>query len=118
MEFLQTIEPVILVVHYLISIFLIIVILLQAGKGGDMGSAFGAGGSQSLFGVKGASTLLSKTTTVAAFFFLITSLSLSSIKRNDMTSLGGSVLDKMEEKKEEAPPIAPENKEVPPVPAN
>ncbi|EKD42499.1 MAG: hypothetical protein ACD_73C00133G0001, partial [uncultured bacterium] len=82
MSFLNALEPVILVVHYLISIFMIIVILLQAGKGADIGAAFGAGSSQTLFGARGAATLLSKATTVVALLFLATSLSLATISKS------------------------------------
>ncbi len=78
-------ETVILVLHYLVCIFLIVVILLQAGKGADIGAAFG-GGSQTVFGTRGAATFLSKMTTVVAIVFLITSTSLASISRNKSKS--------------------------------
>src|SRR5215831_9377071 len=74
-------ENVLLVIHYLVCIFLIIVILLQAGKGADMGAAFG-GSSQTVFGSRGAATFLSKLTTVVAVVFLFTSISLAGISRN------------------------------------
>ena len=69
------------VVHYIVSIFLIIVILLQAGKGADVGAAFGAGGSQTLFGPRGAATFLNKLTAVVAGLFLVTSISLSQLAK-------------------------------------
>jgi len=78
-------ENVILVIHYLVCIFLIIVILLQAGKGADIGAAFG-GSSQTVFGSRGAATFLSKLTTVVAIVFLFTSISLASISRNKTKS--------------------------------
>jgi preprotein translocase subunit SecG len=53
------------------------IVLLQTGKGADMGAAFGGGGSQTLFGSTGASTFLSKATTVAAIVFMLTSLVLA-----------------------------------------
>jgi preprotein translocase subunit SecG len=53
------------------------IVLLQTGKGADMGAAFGGGSSQTLFGSTGASTFLSKLTTVAAIIFMITSLGLA-----------------------------------------
>jgi preprotein translocase subunit SecG len=55
------------------------IVLLQTGKGADMGAAFGGGSSQTLFGSTGASTFLTKATTVAAIVFMITSLSLAYI---------------------------------------
>ncbi len=78
---LSSFEPIILSLHFLICIFLVVVILLQAGKGADMGAAFGAGGSQSLFGARGASTSLQKMTTVVSTSFLLTSISLASIHK-------------------------------------
>jgi preprotein translocase subunit SecG len=64
-------------IHILVSVFLILVILLQAGKGGGMGAAFGGAGSQTLFGGRGAQTFLGKVTSIAAAIFMITSLALS-----------------------------------------
>ena len=63
--------------HVIVSIFLILVVLLQQGKSADWAGAFGGGGSQTVFGARGASTLLSKATTAAAIIFMITSLSLT-----------------------------------------
>ncbi|WP_394700232.1 preprotein translocase subunit SecG [uncultured Desulfosarcina sp.] len=53
------------------------IVLLQTGKGADMGAAFGGGSSQTLFGSSGASTFLSKATTAAAIIFMLTSLILA-----------------------------------------
>ena len=64
-------------VHYLICVFLIIVVLLQSGKAADLAGAFGGMGSQTVFGPRGSATVLSKATTIAASLFMITSLSLS-----------------------------------------
>lgn len=65
------------VIHVLVCIFLILVILLQAGKGGGMGSALGGGGSQTVFGGRGAQTFLGKVTSVSAAIFMLTSLTLA-----------------------------------------
>jgi preprotein translocase subunit SecG len=67
---------VIIVVHILVCIALIMIVLLQAGKGAEMGAAFG-GASQTIFGSAGAMGFLSKLTTVAAVIFMITSLLLT-----------------------------------------
>jgi len=53
------------------------IVLLQTGKGADMGAAFGGGSSQTLFGSTGASTFLTKATTAAAVIFMVTSLGLA-----------------------------------------
>ena len=73
---------IIIVVHILVCIALILIVLLQAGKGAEMGAAFG-GASQTIFGSAGAMGFLSKLTTVAAVVFMITSLLLtfSSMRR-------------------------------------
>jgi preprotein translocase subunit SecG len=67
---------IIIVVHILVCIALILIVLLQAGKGAEMGAAFG-GASQTIFGSAGAMGFLSKLTTVAAVVFMITSLLLT-----------------------------------------
>ncbi|TFG75802.1 MAG: preprotein translocase subunit SecG [Thermodesulfobacteriales bacterium] len=65
------------VIHVLVSILLILVVLLQPGKSGDLGSVFGGGGSsESVFGASGAVPFLSKVTRVLAVLFLLSSLTL------------------------------------------
>ncbi len=80
----------ILVVHVTVCLILISVVLLQTGKGAEMGAAFG-GSSQTIFGSRGAATFLSKLTVGAAIIFMMTSLSLSMLKGG--ASLGSSVID-------------------------
>ena len=67
----------VIVIHIIVSLALIMIVLLQTGKGADMGAAFGGGSSQTLFGSTGASTFLSKATTGAAIIFMLTSLALA-----------------------------------------
>ena len=67
------------VIHVIVCLFLMIVVLLQSGKAADLAGAFGGMGSQTVFGPRGAATVLSKATTIAAGCFLVTSLSLSII---------------------------------------
>jgi len=76
----------VLVIHIIVCIALIMIVLLQTGKGADMGAAFGGGSSQTLFGSTGASTFLSKATTVAAVVFMLTSLMLAYMSGNRTTS--------------------------------
>lgn len=66
--------------HILVCLFLILVILAQQGKGQDLASAFGGGGSQTAFGARGTATLLSKITAGAAITFMVTSLTLSYLR--------------------------------------
>lgn len=65
------------VVHVLVCFFLIIVVLLQRGKGAEIGAVFGGGGGGTLFGSRGAGNFLTRLTTGAAFIFMLTSLSLA-----------------------------------------
>jgi len=66
----------IVIVHIIVSLIMIGVILLQAGKGAEIGAAFG-GSSQTIFGSRGAATFLSKVTVASAVLFMLTSLSLT-----------------------------------------
>jgi preprotein translocase subunit SecG len=68
---------VIIALHVVVCIALILIVLLQTGKGADMGAAFGVGASQTLFGSTGAGSFLGKLTTVAAVVFMLTSLTLA-----------------------------------------
>jgi len=78
-------------VHIVVSVILILVVLLQTGKGADLAGAFGGGGSQTAFGSRGAATLLSKVTTGAAVIFMITSFTLSLLALRGSTSVLDSV---------------------------
>jgi len=63
--------------HVIVCFFIIIVVLLQSGKAGDIAAAFGGMGSQTAFGPRGAASLLEKATTWAAVMFMVTSITLS-----------------------------------------
>jgi preprotein translocase subunit SecG len=65
------------VVHIVVSLFLIVVVLLQSGSAGDISAAFGGQGSQAAFGPRGAATGLSRATTASAVIFMLTSVTLS-----------------------------------------
>src|SRR5882724_10934670 len=66
------------ILHIVVCLFLILVVLLQAGKGGGMGIAFGGGGgSQTVFGSSGAGNFLTRLTSITAAIFLVTSLGLA-----------------------------------------
>ena len=67
----------IVAVHILVCFFIIIVVLLQSGKSGDISAAFGGQGSQTAFGPRGAASALSRATTWSAVAFMITSITLS-----------------------------------------
>ena len=67
----------ILTVHVLVALAIIFLVLLQHGKGADMGAAFGSGSSGSLFGATGSANFLSRTTAALAVVFFLTSLGLA-----------------------------------------
>ena len=78
---------IITIIHLIACVFLILVVLLQTGKGAEMGAVFGGGGSSTLFGASGAGNFLTKLTTGTAIVFFLTSLTLaySSIARTRRT---------------------------------
>ena len=81
------------IIHVIVCLFLVVVVLLQSGKAADLAGAFGGMGSQTAFGPRGAATVLSKATTIAASVFMVTSLSLAILAtRNAGTS--SSVLER------------------------
>jgi preprotein translocase subunit SecG len=82
----------IVIVHVLVCLIMIGVILLQAGKGAEIGAAFG-GSSQTIFGSRGATTFLSKMTIAAATLFMLTSMSLSILSKN--RSVASSIVDSL-----------------------
>ena len=73
----------IIILHVICTLFLILVILLQTGKGAAMGSGFGAGSSQTMFGSSGAGNFLTKMTTAIATLFMITSLTLATMSSKE-----------------------------------
>ena len=70
----------VMTLHVIACLFLIAVVLLQQGKGQDLASAFGGGGTQTAFGPRGSANVLSRATTVLAGVFMVTSLALSMVK--------------------------------------
>lgn len=76
--------------HVSLAIVLIVLVLLQHGKGADMGAAFGSGSAGSLFGASGSATFLSRATSFVAAMFFVTSLSLTYFSMNQTS--GGSVM--------------------------
>ena len=78
--------------HVIACLFLIAVVLLQQGKGQDLASAFGGGGTQTAFGPRGSATVLSRATTILAGLFMVTSLALSIVRPRS-----GGVLDQVAE---------------------
>ena len=102
-------------VHVLVSVLMIMVILLQTGKGAEIGAAFGGGYSQTLFGSSGPIGFLNKLTTVVATVFMMTSLLLALwVGRGPTTK---SLVDQVPQEQQQEAPVAPPSPAVPgPVP--
>ncbi|MBL8512867.1 MAG: preprotein translocase subunit SecG [Betaproteobacteria bacterium] len=99
---------VVLSIHVLVAIAIVVLVLLQHGKGADMGAAFGSGSAGSLFGAAGASNFLSKATGVCATVFFITCLVLTYIHTPKQGSnvMGGGVMQNMPAKTDSTKPDA------------
>lgn len=78
---------VLVIIHVIVAIAMILIVLLQSGKGSDMGAAFGGGSSQTLFGASGSATFLSKVTWAAAIVFILTSILLAYLSTNRNVSV-------------------------------
>ena len=93
-----TLEIFVWAAHVLLAIVLIILVLLQHGKGADMGAAFGSGSAGSLFGASGSATFLSRATSFVAALFFATSMSLTYLSVNQTGSTKVmSIMDQIEE---------------------
>ena len=99
---------IILAVHVIAALGIIGLVLIQHGKGADMGAAFGGGSSGSLFGATGSANFLSRLTAVMATVFFLTSLSMAYIATHKPKAGGGGVMDSVPGvPKAPAPPAVP-----------
>ncbi|MBI2306435.1 MAG: preprotein translocase subunit SecG [Rhodocyclales bacterium] len=100
---------VILVVHILVGVSVCGLVLMQHGKGADMGAAFGSGASGSLFGATGSANFLSRTTAVLAAVFFVTSLALAYIASNKPKT-SGSLIENAVQSQSLSAPVSKEDK--------
>ena len=111
---------VLIVLHVLVALSIIGLVLLQHGKGADMGSGFGGGASGSLFGATGSANFLSRTTAVLAAVFFVLSLALAYTATRRPAEEGGGVIDVIRSRQQPpqtpAPPAAPANQSSVPAP--
>jgi preprotein translocase subunit SecG len=104
------VETLLLVVHLIVAVVVCGFVLMQHGKGADMGAAFGSGSSGSLFGAAGSANFLSRTTAILATLFFLTSIGLTfygTMKGKPAGVMDQGVMEKM------APATAPKTPDVP-----
>ena len=94
---------VLIVSHVLVALAIIGLVLLQHGKGADMGSGFGGGASGSLFGATGSANFLSRATAVLATVFFLLSLGLAYLATNRGAVQPGGVMDAVRQQQQKAP---------------
>jgi preprotein translocase subunit SecG len=111
----------IVTIHVIVSVFLIIVVLLQSGKAADLAGAFGGLGSQTVFGPRGSATVLTRATTISAIIFMLTSLGLSLLSTGGPvgggSGVGSDILDKMSAPSSSSAPATPGKAATPAAPA-
>jgi preprotein translocase subunit SecG len=100
------------IIHIIVCVFLVSIVLLQHGKGADIGATFGGGG-QSLFGTEGPVPILNKITTAAAVIFMVTSISLAYISAHRTTSSVMGDFAPPAPVEQQAPATAPVQERVP-----
>jgi preprotein translocase subunit SecG len=108
---------VLIVTHVVVALAIIGLVLLQHGKGADMGSGFGGGASSSLFGATGSANFLSRTTAVLATIFFVLSLALAYVATKKPVE-GGGVMDAVRQQpaQKDEKKSAPESKPAAPAP--
>src|SRR5215471_1070427 len=106
------------IIHVFVCVFLMFVVLLQQGKGGGMGAAFGGGAAQQVFGGRGAGNILTRATTICAGIFILTSVGLAyqslsndramveKVKEEEAAKSTGRGLEGQRRSKDDAPPGA------------
>ena len=118
---------ILLVIHLLVAVTIVVLVLLQQGKGSDMGASFGGGSSQSLFGARGSANFLSRTTAILVTVFFLSSLILAFLytRKGEEESLGtgSTVIQQLESQSGDVPSVensntstTPEESDVPAAP--
>ena len=112
----MTMQTTVLIAHTLIALTIIILVLLQRGKGAEAGAAFGAGASGTVFGSRGSTNFFSRTTAILATAFFATSLALAWISSQTAGSPDSLMEDMVNEESVEAPQALPAPDRVPVLP--
>ena len=101
---MDTLQKSVLITHTLIALLIIVLVLLQRGKGADAGAAFGAGASGTVFGARGSGSFFSRVTAVCATAFFVTSLTLAYLSSQN-SAAPSSLIDEV--------PVAEEEVQIP-----
>jgi preprotein translocase subunit SecG len=99
------VETVVWLIHVVTAVILVGLVLMQHGKGADMGAAFGTGSAGSLFGSSGSANFLSRSTSVAASVFFVTSLTLTYLYAHPVEKKG--IMDKVQPVSTQSAPATP-----------
>ncbi len=109
-------QNILLVFHIFLAIGLVGLVLIQHGRGADAGAAFGSGASSTIFGARGASSFLTRTTAILATLFFVTSLRLAYFTNRSVEPQ--SIMDRAQQQQaQEAPPAPAPTTDVPAVPS-
>ena len=108
-------ESIIIFVHVIAAIAITGLVLIQQGKGADMGASFGSGSSQTIFGSSGSGNVLSKSTSIIAVVFFITSLGLAVVARQqaDLSIEDSGLIQNLDEITQAPPVVVSEADEIP-----
>jgi len=109
---MDTIQKAVLITHTVIALLIIVLVLLQRGKGADAGAAFGAGASGTVFGARGSSSFFSRATAVCATAFFVSSLTLAYLS-SQSTAAPSSLLEDAPIVEAEADLVPDLNEEMP-----
>jgi preprotein translocase subunit SecG len=104
-------QTVLLIVHLLVAVGLVGLVLLQQGKGADMGAAFGSGASSTVFGSRGAGSFLTRATAILATIFFVTSISLAHF--SGQNTVRSSVVDVPVQQQQQQQDLPPAPADVP-----
>lgn len=106
---MSVLESILLIVHVVVAIAICALVLIQHGKGADMGAAFGSGSSGSLFGASGSANFLSRSTAVLATVFFVSSLGLTYLGSTRSAPVGveRSIMDSQAPKAGDVPALPP-----------
>lgn len=113
---MEILSKIVYVVMLLSAVGIIVLVLLQHGKGADMGTGFGAGASGSLFGASGSANFLSRTTGVLAAVFFISTLALAWFATNHPRGVSGGVMQNLPAQTAPVVPVDPAKTTAPAVP--